>query len=132
MNKSLITLTQIACAALLIIALGASISLYHGPQLWSALEASTHHRTDANDFSRGRSFNVLALSADFDADAVNSSPDINLPGPPDGDYLQLFQRYGTIRVRSSIGSLHSRPVEISHDSLTGSCEYVRISRCCGL
>ena len=56
---------------------------------------------------------TVSLLATFDADTPDAPPDLTLPGPPAGDALTISELSGTIRVRTAIGSLTSRPVEMS-------------------
>ncbi|HET9250936.1 MAG TPA: FlgD immunoglobulin-like domain containing protein [Candidatus Eisenbacteria bacterium] len=55
----------------------------------------------------------VTLVATFDADTPDAPPDLTLPGPPAGDALTISELSGTIRVRTTVGSLTSQPVEMS-------------------
>ena len=63
---------------------------------------------------------VSTANATFDADALNAPPDGTLPGPPAGDSLTIGQSSGTVRVRASVGTLTSKPVEMNQVPGTGS------------
>ena len=63
---------------------------------------------------------VVTLSASFDADTPDAAPNLTLPGPPAGDALTISEPSGTIRVRASVGSLTSQPVEMTQVPGAGS------------
>lgn len=61
----------------------------------------------------------ILFVANFDTNALDKPPDITLPGDPVGDALSLNTPAGTILVRSSVGGLDKRPVELNQTGGTG-------------
>lgn len=55
----------------------------------------------------------ILFRASFDTDPLNQPPDTTLPGDPVGDSLSLSASAGTILVRSFVGNMDTRPVELN-------------------
>ncbi len=59
---------------------------------------------------------TLVARADFNADVVGESPDLSLPGPPDGDSMTVSPTApGTYTVVASSGSLSDQPLEMQRE-----------------
>ena len=61
----------------------------------------------------GAAFGELLFSANFNSDVVGAAPDLSLPGPPPGDFLAIRESSGTVRVRTAVGTLVNKPVEMN-------------------
>ncbi len=61
----------------------------------------------------------ILFRAHFDNDSVDKEPDTTLPGDPVGDLLELNTSAGAILVRSSVGELTKKPVELNQTGGTG-------------
>lgn len=60
---------------------------------------------------------TLIAKADFNADSVGKAPDLTLPGPPEGDHMEVsLIAPGTYTVVESAGTLVDQPLELKRES----------------
>ncbi len=56
------------------------------------------------------------INIDFNSDVIDSPPNTDPPGDPTGDFVLINDDNGAVLVRSSIGTLTNKPVEIDDTS----------------